>query len=38
MDKFAEAAELCAAASDPQQLWLPGVEKTALWVGLGFRV
>ena len=24
MDKFAEAAELCAAASDPQQLWPPG--------------
>ena len=21
MDQFAEAAELCAAASDPQQLW-----------------
>ena len=23
-DKFAEAAELCAAAADPQQLWCHG--------------
>lgn len=26
-DKFAEAAELCAAAADPQQLWFLGPKK-----------